>query len=70
MKVKRYAVILCVISLGFALALGATGFFLLGGYEAGTPNHTLAFLFRFFFITTPVMGLLTLITVIRIKVRD
>ena len=70
MKVKKYAVLCCVISLVFALALVVTAFFLLGSYEAQTPNNVLAYLFRFFFITTPGMIVLTLITIIRVKVNE
>ena len=69
-KLKTYAVICCVITLVFCVALGTTGFFLLGSYEQQTPNDVLAWLFRFFFIATPVIAVTTLITVARLKVGE
>ena len=69
-KLKMYAILCCVVSFVFAMALGVTGFFLLGSYEAGAPNGALAFWFRFFFMTTPTIGIIALVTVARLKVRE
>ncbi len=67
MKIKKNAMLCCVISLIFTLAVGITGFLLLSSSEMQFTNDILAFVFRFFFITAPFMVLLTLITIARIK---
>ncbi len=69
-KIRGYALLCCVLSLIFSFALGATGFFLMGSYEAQAPSDVLAFLFRFFCIATPVLLVITIITVARIKEKE
>lgn len=69
-KMKKYAIFCCTISLVFSLALGITGWFLAGSYPSQPSNDILAFFFRFFFITTPGLGILTLMAIARIKSKE
>ncbi|WP_099203381.1 hypothetical protein [Miniphocaeibacter massiliensis] len=71
-KTKNKVVILLIISLVFSILLGSTAFFLIGALDSGDVKlyETLKYLFLFFFISTPLIIILSLISLSSIKLKD
>ncbi len=69
-KIRRDAIIGCVVVLLFSVASYVTGWFTLANYQSQTPDEVLDFIYRFFSSTTPIMAVITLITIVRLKAQE